>query len=129
MKPARKTDNNRAMSDAEIKMELSSNNGRWVSAKEIARQLGISWQCAARRLAKLASFNEVDSKEIHVVSTRYRIRTSHLYRAWGSTIYPSWLASSFNESQIVGAKMICGRASLRKRNRKVPIGTKQTGEE
>lgn len=100
--------------DERIKRVLLESNGQWLSARQLAEMMGVSYQAIARRLFKLALFNEIDACEIELIRARHRVRKSHLYRAWGGwAVYPSWMAPRGCESEVKRARLVIGRASLR----------------
>ena len=85
--------------DDQIKRALLESNGQWLSARQLADVMGVTYQAIARRLFKLALFAEIDMQEIELIKERHRVRKSHLYRAWGGwTVYPSWMAPRGCES-------------------------------
>ena len=100
--------------DEKIKRVLLESNGQWLSARQLAEMMGVSYQAIARRLFKLALFSEIDMQEIELVKERHRVRKSHMYRAWGGwAAYPSWMAPRGCESEVKRARLVIGRASLR----------------
>ena len=100
--------------DEKIKRVLLESNGQWLSARQLAEMMGVSYQAIARRLFKLALFSEIDMQEIELVKERHRVRKSHLYRAWGGwAVYPSWMTPRGCEADVKRARLVIGRASLR----------------
>lgn len=100
--------------DERIKRTLLESNGAWLSARQLADAMGVTYQAIARRLFKLALYDEIDMQEIELIKERHRVRKSHLYRAWGGwTVYPSWMAPRGCESEVKRARLVIGRASLR----------------
>ena len=100
--------------EEKIRRVLLECNGQWLSARSVAAALGVAYQAVARRLHKMARSDEIDIREVEFIAERYRIRRSHLYRAWGGwTVFPSWMAPRGCESDVKRARLVIGRASIR----------------
>lgn len=100
--------------EEKIRRVLLECNGQWLSARSVAAALGVAYQAVARRLHKMARSDEIDIREVEFIAERYRVRRSHLYRAWGGwTVFPSWMAPRGCESDVKRARLVIGRASIR----------------
>lgn len=64
----------------------------WVTAREVAVEVGYPWRVVAHSLLRLASGTEIEGRETEWVSHRHRVRTCQIYRFFGcQATYPSWL--------------------------------------
>lgn len=66
----------------------------WVTAKEIAMELGEPWKRVAAALARLSRSGVVEVDTEEWVSSRFRVRKRAIYRFWttpSGNLYPTWL--------------------------------------
>lgn len=66
----------------------------WVTAKELALEVGYPWRVVARAMARLASHTSIEQQCHEWISTRFRTRRCFVYRklVTSHVAYPSWLA-------------------------------------
>ena len=71
----------------------------WVTAKELAMEVGYPWRVVARAMVRLASHTGVEQERREWISSRYRTRRCWVYRVLVTKQqdYPSWLMPKLPE--------------------------------
>lgn len=65
----------------------------WVTAKELALEVGYPWRVVARAMVRLASCTSIEQQCQEWISNRFRTRRCYVYRklVTSHVAYPAWL--------------------------------------
>lgn len=89
---AKKRHREQAAIDEDVKAHMARRGAGWVTAREVAIEIGQPWRVVAHSLLRLASAMEIEGRETEWVSTRHRTRRCQIYRFFGCTAsFPAWL--------------------------------------
>ena len=78
--------------DQTVLAHMMRRGSGWVTAMEVAMEVGHPWRAVAHSLIRLASGNEIEGRETEWVSSRHRVRSCQIYRFFGCNAqYPAWL--------------------------------------
>ncbi len=72
---------------------LSVRGHDWVTARELAMEVGYPWRVVARAMQRLAIRTAVEQQRREWISNRCRVRKCYVYRVLvtAQVEYPSWL--------------------------------------
>ncbi len=83
------------MTDIEIAImeHMKNRGGGWVTAKEVACEIGYPWQAVASVMVRLGRSFLLDMRDDEIITTRHRVKKRQAYRLaffCGGEL-PSWL--------------------------------------